>query len=276
MRAGRPRCGGCRTGRRRPPGWPAVTANSSGTSESSPRARVTARAAGGEAEADAEQRRRHLSRWCRGRGRAGRSRPFPGGAAVLPRLQSDDGHRVGRVAAQAGLEGGEQADIGHGADRARRRRNGGARRRTPRRPSASPAARRADRARGRSTPAGRPVGLCRHSDAHVGTARAGRAASTAQAGPSSRHDAPQVRRRGADQVDPRVEVVDPVDRDLVDAQPDALGGDQELGVEEPFLVLDQGEELGRRLAAHGLEPALGVGARGCGGRIGAAGCSRGR
>ena len=51
-------------------------------------------------------------------------------------------------------------------------------------------------------------------------------------------DPAQVLERGADDVDARVGVVDPVDRHLVDAQAGALGEDQELGVEEPGLVLD--------------------------------------
>ena len=41
---------------------------------------------------------------------------------------------------------------------------------------------------------------------------------------------------------PGVEIVDPVDRHLVDAQPETLGRDQEFGVEEPGLVLDQGQD----------------------------------
>ena len=60
---------------------------------------------------------------------------------------------------------------------------------------------------------------------------------------------------------PGVEVVDPVDRHLVDAQAEALRGDQDLGVEEPGLVVDQGKDDVGRLAPERLEPALGVAAR---------------
>ncbi len=63
-------------------------------------------------------------------------------------------------------------------------------------------------------------------------------------------DPAQVVERGADDVDARVGVVDPVDRHLVDAQAGALGEDEELGVEEPGLVLDLGQErLDRRSRA---------------------------
>ena len=53
-----------------------------------------------------------------------------------------------------------------------------------------------------------------------------------------------------DDVDPRVGVVDPVDRHLVDAQAGALGEHQQLGVEEPAGVLDQRQQrAGRRRPA---------------------------
>ena len=42
--------------------------------------------------------------------------------------------------------------------------------------------------------------------------------------------------------DPAVGVVDPVDRHLVDAQTVALGEEQQLGVEEPTVVVDRGQE----------------------------------
>ena len=57
---------------------------------------------------------------------------------------------------------------------------------------------------------------------------------------------------------PRVGVVDPVHRDLADAQAQPLGRDQQLGVEEPFVVLDEGQQLLRRVAPERLEAALGV------------------
>ena len=45
-----------------------------------------------------------------------------------------------------------------------------------------------------------------------------------------------------DDVDAGVRVVDPVDRHLVDAQAVVLGQHQQLGVEEPALVLDQRQQ----------------------------------
>ena len=56
----------------------------------------------------------------------------------------------------------------------------------------------------------------------------------------------------------RVRVVDPIDRHLGDPQPVALGEDQQLGVEEPVVVLDRGQERPGHVAAEGLEPALRV------------------
>jgi hypothetical protein len=61
-----------------------------------------------------------------------------------------------------------------------------------------------------------------------------------------------------DQVDPAVRVVDPVDGHLVDPQSRALGDGQQLGVEEPLLVLHQRQQLAGGVAANCLEPALGV------------------
>src|SRR3954454_19771172 len=69
----------------------------------------------------------------------------------------------------------------------------------------------------------------------------------------------QVVDRGADDVDARIRVVDPVDWNLVDAQAAALGQDEQLGVEEPAVVADVVEQAGQRGGAHGLEAALGVG-----------------
>ena len=57
----------------------------------------------------------------------------------------------------------------------------------------------------------------------------------------------------------RVGVVDPVDRHLVDPQPAALGEHEQLGVEEPAVVADLGEQVVEHVAADGLEAALGVG-----------------
>ena len=50
------------------------------------------------------------------------------------------------------------------------------------------------------------------------------------------------------EVDPAVRVVDPVDRHLVDPQPGPLGEHQQLGVEEPRVVLDQRQHLARHVA----------------------------
>ena len=65
-------------------------------------------------------------------------------------------------------------------------------------------------------------------------------------------------RRGHD-VDARVGIVDPVDRNLVDAHSATLRRDQQLGVEEPRLIAHRVEELGQHVGAHRLEAALGVG-----------------
>ena len=69
----------------------------------------------------------------------------------------------------------------------------------------------------------------------------------------------QVADRRAHDVDPRVRVVDPVDRNLVDPQTDPFGDHQQLGVEEPAGVGDQREQLTGDVSAHRLEAALGVG-----------------
>ena len=58
---------------------------------------------------------------------------------------------------------------------------------------------------------------------------------------------------------PRVGVVDPVDRHLVDAQAAALGEHQQLGVEEPAVVAHLSSRPSSDVAANGLEAALGVG-----------------
>ena len=71
-------------------------------------------------------------------------------------------------------------------------------------------------------------------------------------------DPAQVVGRGRDDVHPRVGVVDPVDRDLADAQAQPLRRDQQLGVEEPLVVLDERQQLLGRVAAERLEAALGV------------------
>ena len=79
-------------------------------------------------------------------------------------------------------------------------------------------------------------------------------------GPPDQHppDAAQVVGRRRHDLHPRIGVVDPVHRDLADAQAQALGRDQQLGVEEPLVVLDERQQLRRRVAAQGLEAALGI------------------
>ena len=64
------------------------------------------------------------------------------------------------------------------------------------------------------------------------------------------------RRRGGDDVDAGVGIVDPVDRDLVDPQALPLGKHEELGVEEPRLVAHEGQQRARAVGADGLEAAL--------------------
>jgi hypothetical protein len=72
-------------------------------------------------------------------------------------------------------------------------------------------------------------------------------------------DAPQVLQRRPHDLHPRVGIVDPVDRDLVDAQPAPLGEHQHLGVEEPAVVAHGVEQPGpQRVDTSGLEAALGV------------------
>ena len=60
------------------------------------------------------------------------------------------------------------------------------------------------------------------------------------------HHPTQVGQRGAEDVHPGVGVVDPVDGHLVDAHPLALGQDQQLGVEEPALILRPAPAAGGR------------------------------
>ena len=54
----------------------------------------------------------------------------------------------------------------------------------------------------------------------------------------------------------RIRVVDPVHRYLADAQAQTLGRDQQLGVEEPLVVLDERQQLHRGIPAQRLEAAL--------------------
>ena len=69
-------------------------------------------------------------------------------------------------------------------------------------------------------------------------------------------DAGEVTARRGDDVDAAVAVVDPVDGNLVDAQPAVLGEDEQLRVEEPPLVGDEWQQLMHGVAAYRLEAAL--------------------
>ena len=64
--------------------------------------------------------------------------------------------------------------------------------------------------------------------------------------------------RGRDEVDPGVGIVDPVHGDLADAQSEPLRGHEQLGVEEPLVVLDERQQLLSRVPSQRLETALGV------------------
>ena len=77
--------------------------------------------------------------------------------------------------------------------------------------------------------------------------------------PTDPCDSLQVVLGGADDVDPGIRVVDPIHRHLVNAQPAALGEDQQLGVEKPPVVLHQRQQLLRHVGPDRLEPALRVG-----------------
>src|SRR5205814_8579272 len=57
-------------------------------------------------------------------------------------------------------------------------------------------------------------------------------------------------------IDARIRVVGPVDRDLVDAHAGALREDQKLGIEEPRLILNGGDEPTRRDGRDRFESAL--------------------
>ena len=73
--------------------------------------------------------------------------------------------------------------------------------------------------------------------------------------PNEAGDAPQVVPGHAHHVDPRVGVIDPVDRDLMDAEAVSFRQDEELRVEEPVIVVHQWEQELCRFAAGRLEPA---------------------
>ncbi len=89
--------------------------------------------------------------------------------------------------------------------------------------------------------------------------RTDEAASTAREAVHHPGDTPQIALRGAHDVDPGVRVVHPIHGHFMDAQPVVLGEDEELGIEEPTLVLDHGQEAAGDIGPHGLEATLGVG-----------------
>jgi hypothetical protein len=64
--------------------------------------------------------------------------------------------------------------------------------------------------------------------------------------------------RSGQDVDARVGIFNPIDRQLVNAKPCALSSYEELGVEEPVAVLHLGDERSGYVRPHGLESALNV------------------
>ena len=80
-------------------------------------------------------------------------------------------------------------------------------------------------------------------------------------------DAAQVVPRGPHDVHARVGVVDPVHGDLVDAQAAPLGEHEQLGVEEPAVVVHVVDEAAQRAGAHRLEAALRIAEAGAQGRV---------
>ena len=77
--------------------------------------------------------------------------------------------------------------------------------------------------------------------------------------PPQAPDALQVLPRRADEPDPRIGILDPIDRNFVDPQPVPLRQHQELSVKEPTVVLDHWDQQVGRRRAQRLETALGVG-----------------
>jgi hypothetical protein len=68
----------------------------------------------------------------------------------------------------------------------------------------------------------------------------------------------EVADRRADDLHARVGIIDPVDGDFVNAEPVTLREDEQLGVEEPSLVLDRWQQSPCYVGANGLEAALSV------------------
>src|ERR1700749_3749512 len=71
--------------------------------------------------------------------------------------------------------------------------------------------------------------------------------------PAQPPDACEVCARGREDRDARVGVVHPAHRNLVDLQPAPLGAVEQLGVEEPAVVLDLRQQRLYDLAPRGLE-----------------------
>src|SRR5581483_3000216 len=72
-------------------------------------------------------------------------------------------------------------------------------------------------------------------------------------------DAPQVAEGGGQEVDPGIRILDPVNRHLMYSHMPALCSHQELGVEKPRVISDQGQEVLRHVGADRLESALRIG-----------------
>ena len=81
------------------------------------------------------------------------------------------------------------------------------------------------------------------------------------------YDPAQIAQGGGHHVDPGVGVVDPVHRDLVDAQPGPLRQHEQFRVEEPARVRGERQQRLGRVRADRLEPALRVGEARAEGRV---------
>ena len=81
------------------------------------------------------------------------------------------------------------------------------------------------------------------------------------------HDPAQIAQGGGHHVDPGVGVVDPVHRDLVDAQPGPLRQHEQFRIEEPACVGGERQQSPGRVRADRLEPALRVGEAGAEGGV---------
>jgi hypothetical protein len=122
-------------------------------------------------------------------------------------------------------------------------------------------AHRRDRQRGDVRPGGTQRAAQDQEQQRVGDRRDHADAHEARDGPvgGQAGHAPQVVPGRAHDVHPRVGIVDPIHRHLVDAQPAPLGQHEQLGVEEPALVAHVADEGPQGAGAHRLEAALRVG-----------------